>query len=281
VQNGSRLQLAHVIFEHYRADYEAAFPEWPLDPGLADYGRFPATGSPYTDVANWNALTPGDQDIVNRVLTNYGKAMEAFERTLVSRNAPFDRYVGGDRNAIGSDAKEGLKVFIGKGGCVRCHNQPLFSDDDFHVIGLRIDTTLSPFAAPGETGRQANQALICDPTVAGGDFSVNGPYSDDRQTGRDGDFCSQTIPVGLWRTKGLRHVAKTAPYFRDGQAKTLEDVVDFYDRGGDPEGTFLGGPKEIRPLNLSAEEKRDLVAFLTTLTGDPVPAWKTADIHNP
>jgi cytochrome c peroxidase len=280
VQNGSRLQLAHVMFEHYRADYDAAFPEWPLDRALADYGRFPATGSPYTDVANWNGLSAADQDIVNRVLTNYGKAMEAFERTLVSRDAPFDRFVAGDRRAIDGRAKEGLKVFIGKGGCVHCHNQPMLSDDDFHVIGLQIDTTLSPFAVPGELGRQANQALICDPTVAGGDFNVDGPYSDDRHTGRDGNFCSATIPVGLWRTKGLRQVAETGPYFRDGQAKTLEDVVDFYDRGGDPAGTYLGGPKEIQPLHLTSEEKRDLVAFLKTLTGEPVPAWKTADIHN-
>jgi len=281
VQNGSRLQLAHVLFEHYRSDYDAAFSEWPLDPGLADYTRFPATGSPYTDVANWNSLSAGDQDIVNRVLTNYGKAMEAFERTLISKNAPFDRFVAGDRRAIGARARNGLHLFIGKAGCVHCHNQPLLSDDDFHVIGLQIDTTLSPFAAPGETGRQFNQSLICDPTAAGGDFNVNGPYSDDRHTGRDGNFCQQTIPAGLWRTKGLRHVAETAPYFRDGQAKTLEDVVDFYDRGGDPDGTFIGGPKEIQPLHLSADEKGDLVEFLKTLTGDPVPAWKTADTHNP
>src|ERR1051325_2585373 len=54
VQNGSRLQLAHVLFDHYRADYDAAFPDWPLDPGLADLARFPATGSPYTDAASWN-----------------------------------------------------------------------------------------------------------------------------------------------------------------------------------------------------------------------------------
>jgi cytochrome c peroxidase len=281
VQNGSRLQLAHVVFEHYRHDYEAAFPEWPLDPGLADYGRFPATGSPYTDVANWNGLSPHDQDIVNRVLANYGKAMEAFERTLVSKNAPFDRFVAGDRDAIGSSARRGLKLFIGKARCVQCHNQPVFSDDAFHVIGLRIDTGLSPFAAPGETGRSANQALICDPAVAGADFSVNGPYSDDGDTGRDGSFCAQHIPDGLWRTKELRHVAETAPYFRDGQAATLRDVVDFYDRGGDPDGTFIGGPKEIVSLHLSDREKDDLVEFLKTLTGEPVPAYKVADIHNP
>jgi cytochrome c peroxidase len=281
VQNGSRLQLAHVIFDHYRNDYNAAFPEWPLPNGLADYNRFPATGSPYTDSANWNKLTPGDQEIVNRILVNYGKGMEAFLRKLVSRDAPFDRYVAGDRNAISQDAKNGLKLFVGKAGCVNCHNSPLFSDDDFHVIGLKIDTTLSPHADPTEIGRAANQALICDKSVAGGDFNVNGHFSDDPTTPRDGSFCGQTIPVGLWRTKGLRQVAETAPYFRDGQAATLDDVIEFYDRGGDPVGTFLGGSKEIRPLNLTRQEKDQLKDFLQTLTGAPVLPQYLRDTHNP
>jgi cytochrome c peroxidase len=280
VQNGSRLQLAHVIFEHYHAEYNAAFPDWQLDPALANYTRFPATGSPYTDTANWNGMMPGDRETVNRVLANYGKAMEAFLRKLVSRNAPFDRYVAGDSDAISQNAKQGLKLFIGKAGCINCHNTPLFSDDDFHVIGLRIDTTLSPHADPTEIGRAFNQALICDPTVAGGDFKVTGHFSDDPGTHRDGNFCQQTIPQGLWRTKGLRQVAETAPYFRDGQAATLDDVIEFYDRGGDPAGTFLGGPKEIRPLHLSAEEKGWLKEFLKTLTGDPVPHQYLTDIHN-
>ena len=83
----------------------------------------------------------------------------------------------------------------------------------------------------------------------------------------------------MWRTKGLRQVAETAPYFRDGQAATLDDVIEFYDRGGDPTGTFLGGPKEIQPLHLSAEEKRRLKEFLKTLTGDPVPAQFVRDLH--
>ena len=280
VQNGSRLQLAHVIFDHYRADYNDAFPEWPLDPGLADYNRFPATGSPYTDSANWNGLSPGDKEIVNRVLVNYGKAMEAYLRKLVSRDAPFDRWVAGDRHAISDEAKKGLKLFLGKAQCIQCHYTPLFSDDDFHVIGLKIDTTLSPHADPNEIGRAFNQALICDPSVAGGDFNVDGHFSDDPTTARDGDFCSRSIPQGLWRTKGLRQVAETAPYFRSGQAATLDDVIDFYDRGGDPEGTFLGGPKEIRPLHLSRPEKAWLKAFLQTLTGEPVPEQYVRDLHD-
>ena len=281
VQNGSRLQLAHVIFDHYRHDYNQAFPDWPLDPHLSNLRRFPATGSPYTDAANWNSLSAGDKEIVNRILVNYGKAIEAYLRKLVSRNAPFDRYAAGDRNAISQDAKHGLKLFIGKAGCVNCHYTPLLSDDDFHVIGLSINTTLSPHADPNEIGRAFNQALICNPAVADGDFNVNGHFSDDPATNRDGNFCSQTIPQGLWRTKGLRQVAETGPYFRDGQAATLDDVLDFYDRGGDPVGSFIGGPKEIRPLNLSHEEKANLKEFLKTLTGDPVPAQYLQDLHNP
>jgi cytochrome c peroxidase len=281
VQNGSRLQLAHVIFEHYRRDYAAAFPEWPLDAALADYKRFPATGSPYTDAANWNRLSSGDKEIVNRILANYGKAIEAYLRQLVSRNAPFDRFVAGDMDAISREAKQGLKLFIGKAGCIHCHYTPLFSDDDFHVIGLRIDKKLSPHADATETGRAANQGLICNPSIASGDFSVNGHFSDDPKTTRDGNFCRRTIPPGLWRTKGLRRVAETAPYFHDGQAATLDDVIGFYDRGGDPAGTFLGGPKEIRPLRLSSEEKAQLKEFLKTLTGEPVPRRFLRDMHNP
>jgi cytochrome c peroxidase len=281
VQNGSRLQLAHVIYEHYRSDYNQAFPEWPLDPGMADYRRFPATGSPYTDTANWNKLNAADKELINRVLANYGKAIEAYLRKLVSRNAPFDRYAAGERQAISRDAKAGLNLFIGKAECIRCHNTPLFSDDDFHIIGLRIDTHLSPHADPKEAGRSANQPLICDSSTAGGDFNVNGHFSDDPATIRDGDFCKQTIPPGLWRTKGLRQVVETGPYFRDGQAATLEEAIEFYNRGGDPEGTFLGGPKETRPLSLSTEEKRQLKEFLKTLTGEPVPAQYLRDLRNP
>lgn len=279
VQNGSRLQLAHLIFEHYKHDYNDAFPEYPLDPGLANYNRFPATGSPYTDAANWNALSAADQELVNRILVNYGKAMEAYLRHLVSRNAPFDKFVAGHDNAINDDAKRGLKLFLVKAECIHCHNTPLLSDDSFHTIGLQIDTALSPHADPNEIGRAFNQALICDPSVAGGEFSVNGHFSDDPGTHRDGSFCSQTIPNGLWRTKGLRHVAETAPYFRDGQAATLDDVIEFYDRGGDPVGTYMG-TKEIHALHLSTQEKHDLKAFLKTLTGEVVPQAWVQDIHN-
>ena len=238
VQNGSRLQLAHLIYDKYAADYAAAFPDWPLDRGLSDTRRFPPTGLP--GQPSFDNMAAGDKVIINRILANYGKAMEAYLRTLVSRNAPFDRYVAGDRSAISASARRGYRLFVGKADCVKCHNGPLFSDDKFHVIGLKIDTTRSPHADPTEIGRAFNQAFIC-----GSEFNVNGPYSDDRSTRRLAGYCTGTLPTGGWRTKSLRHVAETAPYMRDGQFATLAEVVEFYDRGGDPAGTYLGGPKEI------------------------------------
>ena len=176
----------------------------------------------------------------------------------------------------------GRKLFIGKARFIGYHNTPLFSDDDFHIIGLHIDTSLSPHADPTETGRSANQAVICNPAVADGDFNVNDHFIDDPHTTRDGNFCQQSIQVGLWRTKTLRQIAETAPYFRDGHAATLDDVIEFYDRGGDPPGTFLGEPKAVSSLHLSAAEKQWLKAFLETLTGDPVPPQYLRDciIHN-
>jgi cytochrome c peroxidase len=279
VQNGSRLQLAHLIFDHYHDLYNRAFPEWPLNPAIANLSRFPATGSPFTDVDNWNGMAPGDQEIINRVLTNYGKGMEAHLRTLISRNAPFDRFVAGDRHAINSSAQNGLKLFVGKAGCVGCHAGPIMSDDNFHNTGLQINTTLSPHAAPGETGRNSNQAFICNSVDS--EFNVNGPYSDDRHTGRLNGFCDLSIPNNLWRTKELRQIAHTAPYMRDGQLATLEDVIDFYDRGGDPADANNVGPREIHQLHLSHQEKQDLIAFLGTLTGDPVPAARLVDTHRP
>ena len=104
-------------------------------------------------------------------------------------------------------------------------------------------------------------------------------YSDDRNTHRLDGFCESTIPPGRWRTRSLRHVAETAPYMRNGQFATLEEVIDFYDRWGDPDGTFIGGAKDIHPLHLSNGEKKDLVAFLKTLTGEPPPAVYLVDTH--
>ncbi len=113
VQNGSRLQLAHVIFEHYRAGLQRGIPRLAAERGPGRLSALPGDGLALYGYGQLERVSPADKEIVNRVLVNYGKSIEAFLRKLVSRNAPFDQYVAGDRGAISLDAKQGLKLFVG------------------------------------------------------------------------------------------------------------------------------------------------------------------------
>lgn len=265
----SRLLIAHAIYDHYKADYEAVFG--PLDAALSssapDKARFPASGRPKTSPTSpdgaWEKMVTADQATVNRIFANFGKAIEAYERLLVSGNAPFDRYVAGDLTAISLAAKRGLKLFIGKASCVGCHDGPLFSDQKFHNLGVpqtgdNIPTT--------DEGRYS-----AVPRLLANVFNSVGPFSDDPHTGKLDGLVQDEAQKGQFRTKLLRHIAETGPYMHTGQYATLEAVVDFYNRGGDNEGYSGTQDPWMLPLYLSTEERADLVEFLKTLTGDPVP----------
>lgn len=161
------------------------------------------------------------------------RALATYQRTLISGGSPFDRYqYGGDPDALGESARRGLALFTGKAACAGCHQigerYALFMDSKYHFLGVGYD------AAPGES-----------PDIGLGNVSTN-------------------LQAGLFQTPSLRNVAETAPYMHDGSFRTLEQVIDFYDRGGAASGTQA---PEIRPLGLSEQEKRDLLAFLRSLTG--------------
>ncbi|MBA3545959.1 MAG: hypothetical protein H0T76_05725 [Nannocystis sp.] len=262
--NSSRSRLAHVIFAKHREEYNALFDpdlDPALDPDHPDAARFPANAVPASP--EWMAMSAADQDHVTGIFVNFGKSLHAHLRRLVSRNAPFDRYVEGDTAAIGAAAKRGLKLFVGKAGCVECHNTPHFSDDDFHNNGLAVD---GPNVA-NEEGRFARVDFLL-----AHEFNSNSKWSDDRETGRLDGVTKDEALKGQWRTKGLRQVAETGPFMHSGQFATLAEVVDFYDKGGHETG-FVGTKDDIvKPLNLSDTEKTDLVAFLQSLTGEEVSA---------
>lgn len=261
--NSSRSRLAHVIFAKHRDEYNALFDpdlDPALDPAHPDAARFPADALPGSP--EWMAMSAADQDHVTGIYVNFGKSLHAHLRRLVSRNAPFDRYVEGDTTAISAAAKRGLKLFVGKAGCVECHNTAHFSDDDFHNTGLAAD---GPNVSKTEEGRYGRVDFLL-----AHEFNSNSKWSDDRNTGRlDGVSKTEDLK-GQWRTKGLRHVAETGPFMHSGQFDTLEEVIDFYDKGGHETG-FVGIKDDIvKPLNLSDTEKSDLVAFLQSLTGEEV-----------
>lgn len=156
------------------------------------------------------------------------QALAAFERTLISTNSPFDRHMAGDKSALSEAAQRGLALFQGKAKCVLCHNGPNFTDNKFHNIGV--------------------------PQV--------GPLKEDlgryNVTKRDADR-------GAFKTPSLRSVALTAPYMHTGGFKTLDDVMEFYNKGGE---AVQGKDAFMTALNLTDQEKKDLVEFLKSLTGE-------------
>jgi len=171
----------------------------------------------------FEAAYPGEGISKNTI----AKAIASFERTVVSNDAPFDRWLKGEDGYMSEAAIRGFELFKGKAKCAACHSGFNFSDNGFHNIGL--------------------------------------PDNDDMGRYR-------IIPIavlkGAFKTPTLRDVALTAPYMHNGQYKTLMDVIEHYNRGGDKN---LGNlDPNLKPLNLTGQEKKDLVTFLKSLTGDPV-----------
>lgn len=287
---GGRNHIAHMMYAKYRDDYNAIVagdpnsPPLPsaLDLGAADASRFPVDAQPYSHIlANqdaWNGMTAADQDTVNRIVANWGKFLEAYIRKLVTPQTPFDAYVAGDRDAISPSAKRGLKLFVGKAVCVKCHDGPLFSDDKFHNTAVAqsgpIATLLPDAATPGfgqlDTGRKgAFLHPFGGPTTH--TWRSNGPYSDDPTFFDYSDVVEDPSQEGQFHTPGLRNVEHTGPYMHAGQLETLEQVIDLYNRAGDSAGVLGVKSNLIVPLHLTPGERDDLVAFLKTLTTTQYP----------
>jgi cytochrome c peroxidase len=268
---GDRLRIAHVMFGQYRDLYDAIFEpdlDASLDPASADAARFPASGSPGT--AAFDGMTAADQLIVDRVYANFGKAIEAYERLLVTRDTAFDRYAAGDFTALSPSARRGLALFIGTAACVQCHSGPFFTDQRFHNLGV---PQMGPHAPATDMGRLPAIANVLD-----NPFNSAGAFSDDPEAGmaRLGLLMPDAALLGTFRTKSLREISRTAPYMHDGAMATLRDVVVFYNQGGGTapmHGAFVGTvDRLIRPLNLTDHQIDDLVAFLEALEGAPLPA---------
>jgi cytochrome c peroxidase len=190
------------------------------------------------------------------------KAIAAFERTQVSGNSPFDRYrYGGDADAMSESAKRGLKIFRNKGRCVDCHtieqNYATFTDNEFHNLGVgwdRIGDDVFDLVANFRKMKNSDGEANIDETIL-----------TDQKVSELGRFAVtlDTQDVGRFKTPTLRNVAVTAPYMHDGSEKTLMEVVEFYDKGGNANPLLDGGIKE---LDLTEQEKKDLVAFMEALT---------------
>ena len=267
------------------------WPRFPLDgkPGNKEGCQRGAAGEPFGDA--FDCMSAADQDAVTRAYVNFAKAIAAYEYTLVSQETNFDRWVkaGPASELISAAARRGARLFVGKAGCLECHGTPLFSDNQFHNIGVPQTGVGVPTEAdcvPGSSPPSC-QALGwytgLGALKAGGakmriDFSTYSDNPSDRSRQRYDDLAQDPSMKGSWRTPSLRDVALTAPYMHNGVYRTLEEVVRHYDWGGTVDGTAPAEmAKQIRPLGLSDDEIADLVEFLRTLTGDPLPCNLTQD----
>lgn len=174
-------------------------------------------------------------------------ALASFERTITSRNAPLDKYLDGDDNALAPEQKMGYGIFTGKGKCSRCHDGANFTDNTFYNLGVAD-----------------NPALMNDPRVTATmrfTAKVSG-YKEYRSLTEDPGRYLVTKDKKDWKafkTPGLRELALTAPYMHNGVFETIDDVIEFFNKGG---GEDKNKTPLLAPLNLTDAEKQALKSFL-------------------
>jgi cytochrome c peroxidase len=206
-------------------------------------------------------------------------AIAAFERTLIDANSRFDQWYYANKQTLSPQEIRGFNVFLNNGRCVSCHSveqtSSLFTDHKFHNIGVGINHVSEDeiFMLTKEYQRANYSNDVVDDRVL-----------TDKNSSELGRFAvtRSLTDMGGFKTPTLRNIALTAPYMHDGSLKTLEDVVEHYNRGGassDKEkiNPWLSGG--IRPLNLTKQEKADLVAFMKTLTSEKYIAKNSSEKH--
>lgn len=160
--------------------------------------------------------------------SHLGQAIASFERTLITGNAPVDRFRASDYEALDRSARQGMWIFESRGGCWQCHSGPNLSDETFHNTGVSF----------GQMNRDEGRF----------------------------EFSKEDADKFKFKTPSLRDVEKTAPYMHDGSMKTLREVVEFYNKGGSRDDASLS--EKLKPLNLTEEEVGFLVDFLRAYSGD-------------
>lgn len=190
------------------------------------------------------------------------RAIAAFQRALNDKDTPFDRYMRGDKTALSAKQITGMELFQGKAGCIQCHNGPMLTNEKVF-----------------NTGVPRNKDFEKDPLLQTAfrwqHYQRGVPESVYRSSKVDlGVYFNTKVKedMGKFRTPPLRYLLYVAPYMHDGSIDTLEEVVEFYNKGGGEDliQKYMGvstKTKRLKPLNLTKEEKAALVAFLESTTG--------------
>jgi cytochrome c peroxidase len=276
-QGSNRMHIVRLVVEDtlYSALYQEIFGNVP---DFDDRSRFPEAAGPglQTDWNSaWEQMAVTDRELVNVTFANVGKAIAAYERMLLPSPSRFDEYaehlmanseVPG--SILSNDEEKGLRLFVGKGRCMECHNGPLFTNFEFHNTGI--------LSFPGDLPDRGRIDGIRE--VRENDFNCLGAYSD-AQPGQCPElvFARDGVElIGAMKSPSLRNLEGTAPYMHKGQLNTLAEVLDHYSQAP---FAMIGHNEAEEPLGLVSFELKQLEAFLNTLAA-PVAAedrW----LHSP
>jgi cytochrome c peroxidase len=253
-----RVQLLHIISSdaNYREMYENVFGPLSLPAML------PESGTPDGDAqqqTSWNALDTETQSDISQFFANLGKAVAAYERKILPGSARFDDYAAqviagsNEDTTLNNSEKAGLKLFIGKGQCVTCHNGPMFTNHEFHNTGVLAVAGRMPSMGRYDGVRMSRE----DSFNCLGEFSdASAAQCTELQFARDANDL-----VGALKTPTLRNISETAPYMHGGQMTNLAQVVNHYN---DAPSSMLSH-NEAKPLGLRTVERIQLEDFLLTL----------------
>ena len=225
---------------------------------------------------------PAKQDD-EAVLVGVGKVMAAFQETLVTELTPFDAFrealARGDSAAAAlypREARRGLKIFVGKGNCSTCHTGPMFTNGEFHDVG--VTHFIDGDSKRVDGGRHDGIKIL-----TASKFNLLGPYNDDA-TRASATKTTHVKPehrnFGEFKVPSLRNVGYTGPYMHSGEMLTLDQVVRHYS-DLNVDRLHADGESILRPLKLTQRESADLVAFLQTLNMDRAPPWRGKEYAHP
>jgi len=284
IEMGStRSHIALLIYDKYWSEYTSIFGSDASLPALRDNDGQPLideSAGPNAGEAGqqaWQTLgrdAPDLQRSITRVFVNVGKAVAAYESLLVSRSSRFDQFrealVEGfaDSGHLTESELQGLKLFVGKAACASCHRGPNLTDGKFHNIGV---PQTGPHVPEMDAGRADGMTR-----VKADEFNCQSDWSD----APDRTACAvatlelgeqrEQAALGAFKTPSLRSVASTAPYFHTGAAATLLDVIEHYAKGGAESGYVGKLDDNLMALELSDQEKQQLVDFMGALEGEPL-----------
>lgn len=231
----------------YRQQFTTLFGAQPDMQWLQNLPEDATPNGTLEQLQTWKQLDSRQRQQIDQTFSNTGKAIAAYVSTLEPEPNLLDK----KPDALPEDVAAGARLFAGKAQCILCHSGPLFTNQSFQNIGS------------GKAGVDSGRAAVLD-KIRHDRFNCQGEYSDATAAScEELKFLprSRHALVGAFKVPGLRNVARTAPYFHDGRIQTLEEVVNYYVEAANRENK----DNDLPVINLSEQEKADLVSFLRIL----------------